>query len=106
MPRRLDICFLWDEISVGERFPMNAIVLVLGVMALTAVGLTIYGAVVPRRSLPIALVALAVLGVGSLGAWYAWMETQSIPWTVGYLTMAAIALIAFVRQLMPGSMAR
>lgn len=80
---------------------MNAIVLILGLMVLTAVALMIYGAIVPRRSIPIAILALAVLGMCSLGGWYAWMETQSIPWTVGYFTIAAIALIAFVRQLMP-----
>ena len=85
---------------------MNAIGLLVGVMLLSAVALTIYGAVVPRRSIPIALVALAVLGVGSLGGWYAWMETQSLPWTIGYLTVAAIALIAFIRQIMPAPMAR
>lgn len=55
------------------------------------------------RSLILGLSLVLVSAVFSLGAWYAWAESNSLPWTLGYGTLAAIALSGAARQFLFGS---
>ncbi|MGI9471869.1 MAG: hypothetical protein ACR2NZ_10075 [Rubripirellula sp.] len=79
---------------------MSVLTLLMAIVLLTAVALTIYGLFVPCRSFPLAILALGVFAIASLGAWYSWSETHSISWTVGYSSVAGIALVSMLRQLL------
>ena len=45
---------------------------------------------------------VVVTAILSLGAWYSWAESNSIPWTLGYSTIAAISLTGAIRQFLSG----
>jgi hypothetical protein len=55
----------------------------------------------PRRllvSVPLGLIAASAAPLAALGAWSAWAESHSIPWTVGYAALAVVSVAAAIRQ--------
>jgi hypothetical protein len=60
----------------GSAF--NFFTILLAAMLLNALGLALFGASVLRRSILVGLVAVCVLGLGSLDGWCSWIETASI----------------------------
>jgi Cu/Ag efflux pump CusA len=68
--------------------------------AILAVAVTVWGAFTKRRSVAVAIVALAVAGLGGLLSYYACVETQSIPWAVGYGAVAIASAAVAARHLL------
>ena len=58
----------------------------------------VYGLFGPKRSIGIALIALAVAVLAAGGAWYAWAESHDMPWTIGYIVPVVISIAAAARQ--------
>ena len=75
-----------------------------GIAVLTVVGLALaamlYGAVASRASIAAALIALAVMIAAAGGSWYAWAESASLPWTLGYAMTALVAAAVVLRNLL------
>ncbi len=68
-------------------------------MLLLALAVVAYGLFGPKRSLGIALIALAVTLLVAGGAWCAWAESHSISWTIGYGVVMVVSIAAAARQL-------
>ncbi len=68
--------------------------------AILAVAVTGWGAFTERRSVTVAVVALAVAGLGGLLSYYACVETQSMPWTVGYGAVAIASAAVATRHVL------
>lgn len=60
----------------------------------------IRGLFVQQRSRIVGVLGILVALLALLGAWYAWAESQSIPWTVGYGVVALICMASATRQFM------
>jgi peptidoglycan/LPS O-acetylase OafA/YrhL len=76
----------------------------LGILAGLAVAL--WGLFSKRRSATIATIAILVAILAAGGGWYAWAESESIPWTIGYAVVAVACLASAVRQIMGSGSAR
>jgi len=72
-----------------------AIVLLTVVLA---VAITVWGAFTKRRSVAVAIVAFAVAGLGGCLSYYACVETQSMPWAVGYGLAAVLSAVVMGRH--------
>lgn len=72
-------------------------VIFIGMIAL--LGLAFWGLIVKPRSPVIGVIAAAVALMAAGGAWYAWADSKSIPWTIGYGVVALACVAAAVRQL-------
>jgi hypothetical protein len=83
---------------------MNLTTAALFLGILVALGIALWGFFSRERSPLIALVAIAVALLAALGAWYAWAETKSTPWTIGYAIVAAAGVMSAVRQLLGGGL--
>jgi predicted tellurium resistance membrane protein TerC len=80
------------ENLMGITFAVVALAALIGMAAVLA-------ALVNRRhSIPLTVAALFVAVTAGGGAWYAWAESHSTPWTLGYGAVAVISLLAFIRQ--------
>ena len=77
---------------------MNPTTLVLGLAFLAIVILVLRGARSGRPSIGLSLLAAVFLVLGSLGAWYSWMESGSLLWTLGYGAIALASAITLFRQ--------
>ncbi len=77
---------------------MNIVSAVIFLGMIAALGLALWGLVAKRRSPVIGVIAAAVALIAAGGAWYAWAESKSIPWTIGYGVMAFIGLASAMRQ--------
>ena len=75
-----------------------------GVVALVvfalALGAIVVGAMSVKKSLAVALVGLIVAIPALGGSWYAWVESQSLPWALGYAAVALSALAVAVFHLL------
>ena len=71
-------------------------VIFLGMIAV--LGLAFWGLVAKPRSPVIGVIAAAVALLAAGGAWYAWAESKSVPWTIGYGVTAFIGLASAMRQ--------
>lgn len=69
---------------------------------IAAAGVTLWGLFTKQRSVVIGVVAAAVAVLATVGAWYAWAESRSIPWTVGYAVLVAASLASAARQCIGG----
>ena len=47
----------------------------------------------------VGVLAILSVPVAALGAWYSWMETQSVGWTIGYSAFAMIGIVTAIRHL-------
>lgn len=68
--------------------PAAAIIFLAAVLAVAVVA---WGTVTRRRSIAIALVALGVAGLAALLSYYALVESQSVPWALGYGVVAVLS---------------
>ena len=68
------------------------------VMILVAMAVVAYGLFGPKRSIGIALIALAVAILAAGGAWYAWAESHDMPWTIGYGVVVVVSIASAARQ--------
>ena len=80
---------------------MNATGALILLAGLLLIGTSIWGLFNRRRSIFCALAGLLVLLGASLGAWIAWMETDSALGTAIYLAIALVGIVSFVRQIQP-----
>ena len=69
----------------------------LGMIAV--LGLAFWGLVAKPRSPVIGVIAVAVALMAAGGAWYAWAESKSVPWTIGYGVVALACVASAMRQL-------
>ena len=68
---------------------------------LAAFAAAIFGLFNRKPGIAVAIAGFVIVPIGGLGAWYSFMETQSIPWTIGYGVVSALGLIAGVRNVLP-----
>ncbi len=69
---------------------------------IAALSVAVWGLFTKQRSVFIGVIAGAVAVLAAVGAWYAWAESQSTPWTIGYLVVVIGALASAVRQFAGG----
>ena len=69
--------------------------------ALIVLGLSIWGLFNRGRSGFCAVAGVLLMPGAGLGAWYAWGESRSLPWTIIYLGVGLVGLVSLVRQVMP-----
>jgi hypothetical protein len=72
----------------------------LGVIAALCVAL--WGLFSRRRSVIGGVIAASVALLATGLAWYAWAESQSIPWTLGYGVVAVASVASAIRQCVGG----
>jgi hypothetical protein len=82
-----------------EALPVSFLGPVVVLAVLAALVMTGWGLVTSRRSAAVGVVALAVALVASVGSWYSWAESNSLPWDAGYGLVALAALASATRQL-------
>ena len=80
---------------------MNATGALILLAGLIVFGASLWGLFNRKRSVLCALAGILVLLGASLGAWIAWMETNSALGTAIYLVIALVGIVAAVRQIMP-----
>jgi hypothetical protein len=80
---------------------MNGAGLVILVVALTVLGLSLWGLFNRSRSILCALAGVTLFPGAILGARHAWGESRSLLWATGYLIAALLGLVSFFRQLKP-----
>lgn len=73
---------------------MGAPLAIFLLIAVVAIGYLVWSAINGNRSLVLPLVAFLLASIAALGAWHAWGESQSLPWTLGYLTIAVGVVLA------------
>ena len=73
------------------------VMVLIGLVLILAAG--VYGAVATRKSLAVGVIGLAVALLFAGGAWYAWVESRSAGWTLGYGTVALAAAVVSVYHL-------
>ena len=76
----------------------GALILLAGVIVF---GTSLWGLFNRKRSIVCAVAGLLVLLGAALGAWIAWMESNSALGTAIYLAIALVGIVAVVRQLKP-----
>lgn len=77
----------------------GAIVFAIAIAALAVVA---WGAFSARRSIAIAVVSITVAVVAAGCGWYAFVESQSLPWTLGYVAPALLSLGVGIRHMIGG----
>jgi hypothetical protein len=60
--------------------------------ATLALGVVVWGAFRSRRSIAIAVVAVFVAVLAAGCGWYAFAESRSLPWTIGYGVVALLSV--------------
>ena len=71
-------------------------VILIGVFVALAV--TAWGAFRTRRSITIAVVAAVVTILAAGCGWYAFAETRSTPWTIGYVVLSLVSLSVAIKH--------
>lgn len=71
---------------------------IFALLCLTGLSITVFGLFNSHKSLLISLVALVVAAAAFVGAGYAWTESKSLPWTVGYAVVVLVSVISAGRQ--------
>ncbi len=66
--------------------------------AIGALCAAIWGIFSKQRSAFVGVIAASVAVLAAVGAWYAWAESQSMPWTVGYGVVAVAGVASAMRQ--------
>jgi cytochrome bd-type quinol oxidase subunit 1 len=65
---------------------------VIFIGVIVALALVVRGAFAQRRSMTVALITLPLAVVAAGCAWYAFTESQSLPWTIGYVVTALLSI--------------
>ena len=71
-------------------------------MAIAALAVVTWGAFSVRRSITVAVVSILVAVLAAGCGWYAFAESQSIPWTIGYGVLALLSLGVGIRHMIGG----
>ena len=69
------------------------------ILSALALVIIVYGAMSPQKSAAIALIALVAAFLAAVGSWYAWTESASLLWSIGYGVAAFGAGAVGVRHL-------
>ena len=77
---------------------MNFEGIALFLAAIGTLCVAIWGHLSKQRSAFVGVIAAALAVLAACGAWYAWTESQSMPWTVGYGVVAVIGVTSAMRQ--------
>ena len=80
---------------------MNAAGALILLAGLIVFGTSLWGLFNRKRSIVCAVAGLLVLLGAGMGAWIAWMESNSALGTAIYLVIALVGIVSLVRQLMP-----
>lgn len=80
---------------------MNATGTLIFLAGLIVLGTSIWGLFNRGRSIVCAVAGLLVLLGAGLGAWIAWMESNSALGTAIYLAIALAGIVSVVRQIKP-----
>ena len=80
---------------------MNATGALILLAGLIVFGASLWGLFNRKRSILCAVAGLLVLPGAALGAWIAWMETNSAIGTAIYLAVALVGIVSVVRQIRP-----
>jgi hypothetical protein len=70
--------------------------------AIVALAVVVWGAFRSRRSIAIAVVAVFVAVLAAGCGWYAFAESQSLPWTIGYGVVALLSVGVGVKHMIGG----
>jgi predicted membrane channel-forming protein YqfA (hemolysin III family) len=69
---------------------------------ITALGAVLLGLVVRPRRVPLRVLLFVTAAVvalfSAIGAWYAWTESRSTTWTLGYALLALLGSASAIRQ--------
>ncbi|MDA1249912.1 MAG: hypothetical protein O2820_11890 [Planctomycetota bacterium] len=77
--------------------------MVLVLLALFSVfGVVLWGLFAEQRTAAVGAVAVLLAVIAAGCAWYAWAESRSIPWTIGYGILFAVCAASAIRQLSGG----
>ena len=71
-----------------------------------AAALAIWGLFAGHKSVLVGLASGIVAILAALGAWYAWAESNSLPWTLGYGLIFLMAVASSIRQFSGGGHAK
>lgn len=74
----------------------GALVLIGVIVALAVV---VWGAFKPGRSITVAIVAFLVAVLAAGCGWYAFAESRSMPWTIGYGVVSLMSLAVAMKNL-------
>ena len=80
---------------------MNGAGFLIVLVGLILLGASIWGLFNRGRSIVCALAGILVLLGAALGAWIAWMESDSALGTAIYLVIALVGIVSAVRQIKP-----
>lgn len=69
-------------------------------IAFLALAVVAAGLLSSQKSIGVALFSLVVAVVSAGGAGYAWTESHSLPWTIGYGAIAVLSVASAARQLL------
>jgi len=72
-------------------------VILIGIMVALAV--VVRGAFAKRHSVAVALISLPLALLAAGCGWYAFAESQSLPWTIGYSTIALVSVGVGIKHL-------
>jgi len=96
------VCFNGQGGQLDLNFAGAAIFLSM----LAAVCVVLWGLFSRRRSVVVGVITASVALLATVGAWYAWAESRSTPWTLGYAAVVVISVAATVRQCARGASSR
>lgn len=80
---------------------MNATGALILLAGLIVFGASLWGLFNRKRSVLCALAGILVLPGAALGAWMAWMESDSALGTAIYLAIGLVGIVSVVRQIQP-----
>ena len=80
---------------------MNAAGAMILLAGLIVFGTSLWGLFNRKRSIVCAVAGLLVLLGAGMGAWIAWMESNSALGTAIYLVIALVGIVSLVRQIKP-----
>lgn len=66
---------------------------------IVAVAVVVWGAFKSGRSITVAIVALLVAVLAAGCGWYAFAESRSMPWTIGYGVISLMSLAVGIKNL-------
>ena len=65
---------------------------------LLALALTLWGLFTKQQSFLLGVISGIVAALTALAAWYAYAESNSMPWTIGYSLVCLMAIASSIRQ--------
>jgi MFS superfamily sulfate permease-like transporter len=80
---------------------MGSTGVIVFLVALAALGLSVWGLFNKGRSIPCALSGVVVAIGAGLGAWHAWGESRSLAWTAVYIIFVLVGVVSIFRQVRP-----